>query len=246
MENTHKELRDKIKKSQSSVMGPFNQNHNVNICFFCGSEDGLTKEHVMPQWVFSENKGNGFFNATINEQPQKYIHSTIPACHRCNNVLLSAVEDYVKNVLLVNTAGNYTDREVDFIIWWLEIIEYKLQILDLRRKFVRRKGDVFIPFLANIPLGIMREGAKHHPLAVLRQVRAARREIGKKWKAKRFNSIVFFETTNTNMHFFHKTSEFIFLEIPQVGMAVFFFYNEGFETQFEARDKAMKIIKENY
>lgn len=241
-----RELRGKIKSSQSLVMDAFDKNHKIDICFFCGSLGNLTKEHVIPQWVFDEKKDKGFFNNTANEQPQKYIQSTIPACERCNNVLLSSTEDYVKALLSERDGGDYNQKEIDVIIWWLQSIEYKLQILDLRKDFLKHKEGPFIPFLKDIPLGIMRNGASDEPHIILREVRTIRRELTKKVKSMKRNSLVIFKTTNETMHFFHKTNGFIFLEIPQVGVAFFFFIHEEFSTIKKAHDKAMDLIKKIY
>lgn len=241
-----KELRSSIKRIQSLVMDTFDKNHKADICFFCGALEPLTKEHVIPQWVLDEKKDNGFFNATANGQPQRYIQATIPACERCNNVLLSSIEDYVKELLIEQEAGDYLKDELDVIIWWLQSIEYKLQILDLRRDFLKHKDGPFIPFLKDIPLGIMRDSAKHTPYEILREVRGSRRELARKVKSRKYNSLVIFKTKNKSMHFFHKTNQFIFLEIPQVGVAFFFFFNEEFSTIKNAHSKAMRLIKEVY
>ncbi|MBP1038021.1 hypothetical protein J8631_20835 [Serratia fonticola] len=240
------ELRNKIKGSQSLVMDAFDKNHKLDICFFCGSLDSLTKEHVIPQWVFDEKKEQGFFNATANDQPQKYIQATIPACECCNNVLLSSIEDYVKELLSERDGGDYSKAELDVIIWWLQSLEYKLQVLDLRRDFLKHKEGPFIPFLKDIPLGIMRNGASDEPYRILRGVRASRRELTKKRKSRKHNSLVVFKTTNKSMHFFHKTTSFIFLEMPQVGVAFFFFFKDEFSTIEEAHSKAMELIRQFY
>lgn len=241
-----RELRHKIRRSQSLVMDAFDKNHKIDICFFCGSVDGLTKEHVIPQWVFDEKKEVGFFNNAANDQPQKYIQSTIPACERCNNVLLSCIEGYVKSLLEEREGGAYSESELDVIIWWLQSIEFKLQVLDLRRDFLKHKNGPFIPFLKDIPLGIMRNHASNEPYEILREVRAARRDLIKKKKSRKRNSLVVFETTNQSMHFFHKTSQFIFLEMPQVGIAFFFFFHDEFPAARDAYDKAMDLIKKFY
>ncbi|WP_433977493.1 hypothetical protein [Erwinia sp. E_sp_B01_9] len=245
MELYLRELRKKIRDSQKVVMDKFLADHNINICFFCGVEDGLTREHMIPQWVF-EKKPEKFFSATINDIPQSYIKSTIPACARCNNVLLSSVEDKIISILQAKKPGDYDFSECDLIIWWLELIGFKLQVLDLRQKFIKPKNGPYIPFLADYPLGIMRRGGEESPYRILLGVRQARRRLMKKQKIYEANSLVVFETSNPDMHFFHKSGELIFLELPKFKVAFFHFYNKEFETLKEAHKAAMDIIKKVY
>ncbi|WP_336755396.1 hypothetical protein [Pantoea sp. USHLN298] len=245
MEMHFRELRKKIRESQRSVMDAFIADHKINICFFCGTDKYLTREHMMPQWVF-EKKPEKFFSATINEMPQPYIKSTIPACARCNNVLLSSVEETIINILQSKLPGDYDFSERDMIIWWLELIGFKLQVLDLRQKFIKAKNGPYVPFLAEIPLGIMRRGGEESPYKILLSVRAARRRLFKKTKIQEENSLVVFETSNPDMHFFHKSGEFIFLELPRFKSAFFYFFNKQFDTIDEASKLAHALIEKVY
>lgn len=241
----YRELRRKIKLSQKYVMDSFLKDHKISLCFFCGCKSELTKEHVLPQWVF-EKRTDKFFSATINDIPQNYMQATIPACSRCNNVLLSSVEDNVISILENVSPEYYTDDQKSLLIWWLELIGFKLQVLDLRRKFLKPKEGPFIPYLANIPLGIMRGGAVETPYQILLGVRQARRKLIKMRKINEHNSLVIFNTSNPDMHFFHKSGKLIFLELPKYGVAFFYFYTEKFSTPQKAHDNAMDIIKRVY
>lgn len=240
-----RELRQKIKRSQREVMDKFLGNHDINICFFCGCDKNLTKEHVIPQWVF-EGQPERFFTATINQQPQTYMQSTIPACARCNNVLLSSIEDEIISILKAVKPGSYSFEQNDMLIWWLELIGFKMQVLDLRRKFLKTKNGPFIPYLKNFPLGIMRGGAEESPYRILLGVRQARRKLTKMKKINEANSLVVFQTSNPDMYFFHKSGGLIFLEIPKYNVAFFLFYNKEFEQISDAHEKAMEIIKQVY
>ncbi|MGC1100241.1 hypothetical protein WKH53_23350 [Pantoea agglomerans] len=238
-------LRKKIRESQRAVMDIFVDDHKINLCFFCGARDNLTREHMMPQWVF-EKKPEKFFSATINEMPQPYIKSTIPACAYCNNVLLSSVEERIIDILQSKEPGDYDFQERDMIIWWLELIGFKLQVLDLRQKFIKVKDGPYVPFLADLPLGIMRRGGEESPYRILLGVRAARRKLFKKTKIQEGNSLVIFETSNPDMHFFHKSGEFIFIELPKFKSAFFYFFNKQFDSVGEASKLAKELIEKVY
>lgn len=53
------------------------------ICVFCGKGDGITKEHVIPKWVF-EKDTDKFFNFTLNGLSLTCNKTTIPVCKKCN------------------------------------------------------------------------------------------------------------------------------------------------------------------
>src|SRR5688572_29648589 len=78
---------------------PENIANEIEICCFCGSSECITKEHVLPKWVF-ENNPDEFFLTLINSSKQKFIQTTIPACNICNNNILSKIENYIKSLFL--------------------------------------------------------------------------------------------------------------------------------------------------
>ena len=145
------------------------------------------------------------------------------------------------HVYLVNVAV-----ELQKIIIWLELIDYKFQILNLRRKFRRLKDGDYIPYLANLPIAIMQDNASIPPSKVFSNVRNALKRLSIKSKESKINSLVVFKTSNESFHFFHKMNEFIFIELPDQNLALFYFYQQEFEQPKEAFDKAMEIIKKLY
>jgi hypothetical protein len=63
------EFRKKIKANHKKVIDSIIEDHSVNICVFCGEIDNLTREHVIPQWVYDRclstgQKFNGVNNTT--------------------------------------------------------------------------------------------------------------------------------------------------------------------------------------
>lgn len=111
-------LRHKIKESQSAVMNKIISNHKTAVCILCGSDNEITKEHVLPQWSF-EGRPEKFLINTKNNQSSNYIKMTVPACKTCNSDLLGAFEDYLKRFLLEKDSSELNNYEVDCVIWWL-------------------------------------------------------------------------------------------------------------------------------
>lgn len=238
-------LRHKIKESQSAVMNKIISNHKTEVCILCGSDNEITKEHVLPQWSF-EGRPEKFLINTKNNQSSNYIKMTVPACKTCNSDLLGAFEDYLKRFLLEKDSSELNNYEVDCVIWWLQYIAFKLQIMDLRSQFLRYKGGEYIPFLSNIPVAMFWREIDTTPNDVFNTIRRSRRALTKKRKANKYNSLLVFNTTNKSFHFFHKIDDFIFIEMPQVGKAFFLFFNKEFIEHKDAHAECMEIIKRVY
>jgi hypothetical protein len=49
------------------------------VCMFCGNTQNITKEHIIPRWVFAKDT-KAFFTVTLNGLDQTYNKETIPAC----------------------------------------------------------------------------------------------------------------------------------------------------------------------
>ncbi len=71
------EFRKKIRKNQKKIIDSIIENHTKNICIFCGESENLTKEHVIPQWVYDHCTKRAFVT-TINNKSQTYHMATLP------------------------------------------------------------------------------------------------------------------------------------------------------------------------
>ncbi|MEF3545221.1 hypothetical protein V4S52_22265, partial [Citrobacter freundii] len=169
-------LRQRIKKSQKIVMDRIIADHNAEICVLCGSENEITREHIIPQWAFEADQTKFLIN-TKNNQSASYIKSTIPACRGCNSDLLGAFEDYLKRLFRDKDGSELNSYEVDCIIWWLQYIGFKLQLMDLRSRFLRYKGGDYIPFIADIPVAMFWGDIDTTPHKVFRPIRRTRRTL---------------------------------------------------------------------
>jgi hypothetical protein len=235
---------DHIKRNH---FDPLNFAGEEDICCFCGNDEVLTKEHVLPKWCF-QNDPKRNFDTVINGTNQAFIKTTIPTCPTCNNVTLSKIENFTTS-LFQNTDLNtdyYEYEESLNIIRWLEIIEYKFHVLNFRRKFIREQSGEYISLLKNIPMSVMRLNIDLSPYKALSQLRQAQANINRKEKASKYYSLVFWKSKNKEPIFFHTMSEYIFLEFPEYKMALFYFFNKEFESNYEAEKEAKKILIETY
>ncbi|PRD56713.1 hypothetical protein C5749_05635 [Sphingobacterium gobiense] len=254
------ELRKAIRSNIKTVIDYISLNHifrgnNIStyvpattICMFCGScSNNITKEHVIPRWIF-EKDPHKFFDITLNGQSQTYNKTTVPACQRCNGELLSSLEYYVKELFRTVDLDNnrFSVDELQNLIRWLEIIDYKFQIVNITKKFLSPKNGQHIPYLKDFPLYMLLPNRNYSPSQVKSNIRQALRRISIKNKQRHLNSLVVFKTSNRGFHFFHTINDFIFLELPQFGIALFYFYIKTFEDENDCHKEAMKIIDEVY
>lgn len=249
-------LRVYLGKNAKSIIENLIENHisrNIEnqslseICIFCGSPKNLTKEHVLPRWTF-ENSVKRFFTTDINGFNQTYNKTTIPACSTCNTDILNSLEKYIQEIFDSRDIKKspFSYEELENIIRWLEIIDYKLQILNVRRKFKASKKSGYIPFLADLPLSVLRTSIDYSPSKVITEIRRSQKRVTIKSKLKKINSLVTFKTKNKEFHFFHHMDDFIFLEFPKHQIAVFYFYRKEFDTEVNAHKEAMKIMGKFY
>jgi hypothetical protein len=215
-----------------------------NICMFCGTSQNLSKEHVIPRWAF-ENNEKKFFITDVNKSQQTYIKTTIPACKTCNSELLSSLENNVRQSLSTDIVNSwFAIEEVENIIRWLEIMDYKFHVLDLRRKFNSIRGvheDDQPIFLRDFPIALVRQNAVTE-MKPMSELRKSLRRISTKNKDSQINSLVVYSTKNPSFNFMHTMNKFIFIEMPLFGKAFLYFYDRTFADRFEAKAAAEELL----
>lgn len=225
------------------LTGPFNKEINTS-CLLCGSESDLTKEHVLPKWVF-ESDPKRTFTTDVNELPQKYIGTTLPMCSTCNSDILNSLERYIQNTLseVDLETRYYSSENWENIIRWLETIDFKFQLMDITTKFRAHKKAGYIPFLADFSIAEMRDISIR---TIKSKARFALKRISTKDKSKMANSLIVGKTKAKTFHYYHKSGQFIYLEIPKYNKVFFYFYEREFKNDKKAEKEAMKIIKSVY
>ena len=194
------ELRNNSKRIIENLVGNHIQRNDKiaplpEICMFCSSPNNLTREHVLPRWVF-ENSTKHFFTTDINGFNQTYIKTTIPACSTCNSDILNSLEKYTQAIFANRDIKKtpFALEELENIIRWLEIIDYKFQILNVRRKFKASKRSGYISYLADFPLSVLRGSIDYSPSKAISEIRRSQKRVSTKNKIKHINSLVAFKT----------------------------------------------------
>lgn len=240
-------FRKKIRENRKKVIDSIIDDRLKKICVFCGEANELTREHVIPQWVY-ERYTNKSFITTINNNFQTYNKTTVPACRDCNNNILGELEAHLKQKFdKIDLRNEYfSDDDIDKIILWLETLEYKFQVLDLRRNLNRIQGSDYIPYIGEMPIAMFQGSMDRSPSKVFSNLRNALKTLSIKSKCPKHNSLCILRTTNPDFHFFHSTNNFIFIELAQYNVAFFYFYKKEFVTAREASAQAQEIIINEY
>lgn len=100
--------------------------------------------------------------------------------------------------------------------------------------------------MADFSLSELRIPGPETPSKVLSEIRRTQKRLTVKNKKPKINSLTIFKTKNKGFHFFHQMDEFIFLELPQYGIALFYFYKKIFETEKDGYTEARKVIDKVY
>src|SRR5258708_39768540 len=96
----------------------------------------------------------------------------------CNTDGLAFLERYVDRLLMTTYVANtfFSKQELERIIRWFEIIEYKFQILNLIRRFVASKQQGYNKFLSDFPMSMLRHKPDTYS-KVVAEVRRSQRRI---------------------------------------------------------------------
>lgn len=167
----------------------------------------------------------------------------MPACKVCNSSILSHLEKCIIQIFndVDLRQSILTRQQREYIIRWLEVIDYKFQVINVRKKFQSGRGQAFVPYLADLPLSIMR--TQFSPSQIITQLRRSLHRITRKDKSSNLNSLVFGNTKNPSFNFAHNMDEFVFIEMPTFNKFFFYFYNKKFLNTASAIRAADEVLK---
>lgn len=223
------------------------KNIEAPICIICSTTNNISKEHVLPRWIYDKDE-KAFFNIGANRQHQSYDKATVPMCTCCNSEILNELEKYLQTTF-ISFSSDETSLDFDAlinIVRWLELIDYKFQVMNLIKRFVSVKGGEHIPFLKDYPIYMLLPNRDWSPAKIISEIRWTLNILSIKSKESGINSLVVFKTKNKGNHFFHNLNEFIFIEIAKYKIALFYFYDRVFDSEEEAKNQAMIVLKRVY
>jgi len=212
------------------------------ICVFCKSTLGLTREHVLPQWLFESKTGISMISR-VNKQTQTYYKAVVPTCSTCNNVALSNIEEcIIKIIKKIESKENYTQDDLCNIIRWLEILDYKLQVYDCRRKYIKYGDSEYNRDLGEFSVAMLRHFFEMNPFKSYIFLRQSQNRITVKRKYERIESLLIFEPKTSDFNFFNLANEYIFISFPMFKIAIFYFLRKSHNIDREALNEAYEIM----
>lgn len=213
------------------------------ICVFCSSSSNITKEHVLPRWLIESELHNTMMSS-VNKQTHIYNKAVVPACSNCNNSILALIEKHIIKVIHdMDTLNDCPDDDVCNIIRWLEIIDYKLQVLDCRRKYIKYGDSEFDRDWGKFPVSMMRHFFTISPWKSYDWLRNSQRRITVKAKIEGMNSFVVLKPRIPHFNFFSQPNEYIFISFPMYQIAIFYFFKRRYEYYENAAADALDLIK---
>ncbi|MDB5025013.1 MAG: hypothetical protein JWP78_2768 [Mucilaginibacter sp.] len=213
------------------------------ICVFCNSITAITKEHVLPKWIL-ENNLQETMTSSVNKQMITYNKALVPACSECNNSILAFIEKYIIKVIqYMDALDNCSNEDACNIIRWLEIIDYKLQVLDCRRKYIKYGNSEYDRDWGRFSVSMMRHFLSMSPWRAYDWLRSSQRRIIVKEKIKGVNSLIILKPRIPHFYFFTQPNEYIYLSFPMCKIAVFYFFKRRYEYYEDAAAEALDIIK---
>lgn len=222
---------------------PSRQSKKQETCIFCNSVSKITKEHVIPKWLF-ENNPDLTAVSSVNKQTQTYNKLVVPVCADCNNTKLSGIENYIiKTIEKVKHEESLTADDKCNLIRWLEIIEYKLQVYDWRRKYIKYGHSAYDETWGEFPISMMRHFFELNPYKAYTLLRSSQRRVQQKGKLERTKSLLFMKTPIPHFSFFNLINKYIYISFPNNSIAIFYFIRKKHKHWTDMAIEALEIIQ---
>ncbi|MCI6152479.1 hypothetical protein [Fusobacterium perfoetens] len=215
MNKSINEIKNIIKINLNKTLNLFTKNKEINFCILCGNDKRITKEHIIPQWTFEKNIKLGFYNE--NSCLFSFHNAYLPCCQKCNSIILSKVEQYIRDIL-AKEEKNFSILEKENIIFWLKYIIFKLEILGFEK-------------IESKDFKIKKESINNINFSTNKKINYSLifenflEEITK----ENINSLIIKkDIENKYFKFSYKKGESIFLTLPQCNLSIFYKF---FETK---------------
>ena len=100
-------------------------------CIICGTDKNITKEHLLPKWVFENDVKKSFF-ISPEDTLYSYRLSYLPCCKTCNSSVLGNFEHHIREILK-RESKNFTISEKEDIIFWTKYLDFKFKIFGVEK-----------------------------------------------------------------------------------------------------------------
>lgn len=180
-------------------------------CIICGTDKNITKEHLLPKWVFENDVKKSFF-ISPEDTLYSYRLSYLPCCKTCNSSVLGNFEHHIKEILKRENK-NFTISEKEDIIFWIKYLDFKFKIFGVEKACHRNTKSK-----SNIGLW---DKPRNNPKNFFYDLFDLPATI---------NSLIISEPKQKNFDFFYWKDHYFSITLPQCNVSIIYFFTNKIEN----------------
>lgn len=185
--------------------------YGESCCIICGTDKNITKEHLLPKWVFENDIKKSFF---ISPEDTLYSYRLcyLPCCKTCNSNVLGNFEHHIREILKRKNK-NFTISEKEDIIFWIKYLDFKFKIFGVEKACHKNSKSK-----SNIGL---RDKPRNNP---------------KNFFYDLFDlpittsSLIISEAKQKNFDFFYWKDHYFSITLPQCNVSIIYFFTNKIEN----------------
>lgn len=180
-------------------------------CIICGTDKNITKEHLLPKWVFENDVKKSFF-ISPEDTLYSYRLSYLPCCKTCNSSVLGNFEHRIREILKRENK-NFTISEKEDIIFWIKYLDFKFKIFGVEKACHRNTKSK-----SNIGLW---DKPKNNPKNFFYDLFDLPATT---------NSLIISEPKQKNFDFFYWKDHYFSITLPQCNVSIIYFFTNKIEN----------------
>ena len=180
-------------------------------CIICSTDKNITKEHLLPKWVFENDVKKSFF-ISPEDTLYSYRLSYLPCCKTCNSSVLGNFEHHIREILKRENK-NFTISEKEDIIFWIKYLDFKFKIFGVEKACHRNTKSK-----SNIGLW---DKPKNNPKNFFYDLFDLPATT---------NSLIISEPKQKNFDFFYWKDHYFSITLPQCNVSIIYFFTNKIEN----------------
>ena len=180
-------------------------------CIICGTNKNITKEHLLPKWVFENDVKKSFF-ISPEDTLYSYRLSYLPCCKTCNSSVLGNFEHHIREILKRENK-NFTISEKEDIIFWIKYLDFKFKIFGVEKACHRNTKSK-----SNIGLW---DKPKNNPKNFFYDLFDLPATT---------NSLIISEPKQKNFDFFYWKDHYFSITLPKCNVSIIYFFTNKIEN----------------
>lgn len=180
-------------------------------CIICGTDKNITKEHLLPKWVFENDVKKSFF-ISPEDTLYSYRLSYLPCCKTCNSSVLGNFEHHIREILKRENK-NFAISEKEDIIFWIKYLDFKFKIFGVEKACHRNTKSK-----SNIGLW---DKPRNNPKNFFYNLFDLPTTT---------NSLIVSEAKQKNFDFFYWRDHYFSITLPQCNVSIIYFFTNKIEN----------------